>query len=64
MPAKDELDAMIERQRVRLAAKPEPTPTCEHEWGRAYKSSSGRRVCVKCGFVTDKPFDTLGVGED
>jgi len=34
-----------------------------HKWGTAYRSSGGRRVCVRCNYVTDKPFDTLGVGE-
>lgn len=59
----ESLDRMIQAQRERFAAKPEVPRVCVHEWGTAYKSSSGRRVCVKCGFVTEKPFDTLGVGE-
>ena len=59
----EDIDAMITRQRERLEARPDSTPTCVHEWGTAYRSSSGRRVCVKCGHVTDKPFATLGVGD-
>jgi hypothetical protein len=48
----------------RMAKRPEPKrEPCHHQWGTAYKSSSGRKVCVKCGFVTDKPFDSLGVAE-
>lgn len=58
-----ELDLMIEAQRKRFAEKPQETKTCEHVWGKAYNSSCGRKVCTKCGFVTDKPFETLGVGE-
>lgn len=59
----DELDQRIAQQKARFAEKPITDAACTHEWGTAYKSSSGRRVCVKCGFVTDKPFETLGVSE-
>lgn len=59
----DDIDKRIREQAERLAARPNVTAPCEHAWGTAYKSSSGRKVCTKCGFVTDKPFDTLGVGE-
>jgi hypothetical protein len=59
----DELDKRIAQQQERFAAKPITADPCVHQWGTAYKSSSGRKVCVKCGFVTEKPFDTLGVGE-
>lgn len=59
----DELQDAIERQAARLAKRPAEQAVCEHTWASAYKSSSGRRVCAKCGIVTDKPFETLGVGE-
>lgn len=59
----DELDRRMQAQRDRLARRPSKTPACEHEWGTAYRSSSGRKVCTKCGFVTDAPFEALGVGE-
>lgn len=57
-----ELDARIAAQAERLKKQPQPEG-CEHVWGTAYRSSGGRKVCTKCGFVTDKPFDTLGVGD-
>ena len=56
-----ELDRMIAQQQARLAKRPEPGHV--HTWGTAYQSSGGRKVCTTCGFVTDKPFETLGVGE-
>jgi hypothetical protein len=58
-----ELDARIAAQRDRLSLRPDPAPpVCQHEWGHAYKSSSGRKVCTKCGLVTDPSFESLGVG--
>ncbi len=59
-----DLDNQIRKQQERLKhrAEPEKTPHV-HIWGTAYQSSSGRRVCTECGFVTDKPFETLGPGE-
>jgi hypothetical protein len=54
MATNDELDARIAAQQKRFAERPAPQPDpCQHQWGTAYKSSSGRKVCVKCGFVTD-----------
>lgn len=58
-----ELDEKIAQQQRRLDARPVAVEACQHEWGTAYRSSSGRKVCVKCGHVTDKPFQSLGVGE-
>ena len=60
----EHLDRLIAAQRERLANRPQPKPKPHvHQWGMAYKSSGGRRVCVECGHVTDKPFETLGVAE-
>jgi len=28
-----------------------------HEWGTHYKSSGGREVCTRCGFVTEATMD-------
>lgn len=58
-----DLDKRIAAQKERLDSRGDLSVACEHEWGTAYKSSSGRKVCVKCGHVTEKPFDTLGAGE-
>jgi ElaB/YqjD/DUF883 family membrane-anchored ribosome-binding protein len=59
-----ELDKRIRAQAARLAKRaPVAVPEHVHTWGTAYKSSSGRKVCTTCGHVTDKPFDTLGVGD-
>jgi len=58
-----------ERQKNRVEPpKPKPpecpqSPDGRHDFNTAYKSSSGRRMCIHCNVVTDKPFDTLGVAE-
>jgi hypothetical protein len=60
----DEMDALLEQWRERTKDRVDPKPEPHvHRWGTAYNSSSGRRVCVECGFVTDAPFEALGVGE-
>ena len=60
-----DIDAMIERQRERLAQRDANWKTsCRHEWGTGYPSSSGRQVCILCGVVTDAPFEALGVADN
>lgn len=50
---KEELDSRIAAQQDRLTKRGDPpAPKHVHRWGTAYKSSSGRRVCVDCGYVT------------
>lgn len=59
-----EFDPMAEfMRRMDERRQREEPVTCTHEWGTAYKSASGRKVCVKCGHVTEAPFEALGVAE-
>jgi hypothetical protein len=47
------LEEALARWRERMRVKPaHEQRACDHEWGTAYKSSGGRKVCVKCGYVT------------
>lgn len=62
----DELDQMIEAQRERFRKRAEDSVAitkaqaviygmCMHRFSCFYQSSSGRKVCTKCGYVTDRP---------
>lgn len=49
---------------VRMLKRVVAPTACVHDYsGQVYKSSSGRRICGKCGEVTAKPFASLGVAE-
>lgn len=59
---KAEMDAKLayfETRMLRRTLTPDP---CAHVWGPD-RSRSGRKVCTRCGYVTDQPCETLGVAE-
>jgi hypothetical protein len=68
-----ELDRRTEEMLARRSSRPAepepPKPECpkssngKHQYGTYYKSSSGRRTCTACGYVTEGTFDALGVAD-
>ena len=61
MNVRADIDSAIAKWKARQ--RPAEPVTCDHQWGTAYKSSSGRKMCVKCGYVTSAPFTALGVAD-
>ena len=59
----DALAGQIDEQAAAIELDAQCPKGGQHVWGTAYKSSSGRVVCTKCGYVTDAPFEALGVAE-